>query len=47
MERLGHSSQAAALRYQHVLAGRDAAITAALDDLLDAEDEPPEAHSGT
>jgi hypothetical protein len=44
---LGHSSPAAALRYQHVMEGRDAAIAAALDDLLDAEDEPPEAQSGT
>ena len=31
MVRMGHSSSAAALRYQHVMAGRDAAIAAALD----------------
>ena len=36
MARLGHSSSAAALRYQHVLAGRDAAIAAALDELIEA-----------
>jgi hypothetical protein len=29
MVRMGHSSSAAALRYQHVMAGRDAAIAAA------------------
>jgi hypothetical protein len=29
MARMGHSSSAAALRYQHVMAGRDAAIAAA------------------
>jgi hypothetical protein len=28
MARMGHSSSAAALRYQHVMAGRDAAIAA-------------------
>ena len=33
---LGHSSSAAALRYQHVMAGRDAAIAAALDELVQA-----------
>jgi hypothetical protein len=36
MVRMGHSSSAAALRYQHVMAGRDAAIAAALDDLVQA-----------
>jgi hypothetical protein len=34
MVRMGHSSSAAALRYQHVMAGRDAAIAAALDELV-------------
>jgi hypothetical protein len=33
---MGHSSSAAALRYQHVMAGRDAAIAAALDELVRA-----------
>jgi hypothetical protein len=32
----GHSSSAAALRYQHMMAGRDAAIAAALDELVEA-----------
>lgn len=36
MERMGHASPAAALRYQHVMPGRDAAIAAALDDLAGA-----------
>jgi integrase len=36
MVRMGHSSSAAALRYQHVMAGRDAAIAAALDELVEA-----------
>jgi hypothetical protein len=31
---MGHSSSAAALRYQHVMAGRDPAIAAALDELV-------------
>jgi hypothetical protein len=35
MARMGHSSSAA-LRYQHVMAGRDAAIAAALDELIEA-----------
>jgi hypothetical protein len=43
---MGHSSSAAALRYQHVMAGRDAAIAAALDELIQAaptrpQDRPP------
>jgi hypothetical protein len=54
MVRLGHSSSSsAALRYQHVMAGRDAAIAAALDELVQAastlaEDQaaPPEWHAG-
>jgi integrase len=36
MARMGHSSSAAVLRYQHVMAGRDAAIAAALDELIEA-----------
>jgi integrase len=51
MARMGHSSSAAALRYQHVLAGRDAAIAAALDELIEAasalNERPPAAPSGT
>jgi integrase len=50
MARMGHSS-AAALRYQHVMAGRDAAIAAALDELIEAAstlaETPPPAPSGT
>jgi hypothetical protein len=48
---MGHSSSAAALRYQHVMAGRDAAIAAALDALIEAAsalaESPPPASSGT
>jgi integrase len=40
MARMGHSSSAAALRYQHVMAGRDAAIAAALDELIEARGAP-------
>jgi hypothetical protein len=51
MARMGHSSSAAALRYQHVLAGRDAAIAAALDELIGAAsalaESAPSAPSGT
>jgi integrase len=51
MARMGHSSSAAALRYQHVMAGRDAAIAAALDQLIEAAsalaERPPPAPSGT
>jgi integrase len=51
MARMGHSSSAAALRYQHVMAGRDAAIAAALDELIEAAsalvERPPPASSGT
>jgi hypothetical protein len=51
MARMGHSSSAAALRYQHVMAGRDAAIAAALDELIEAASSlagsPPPAPSGT
>ena len=45
------TSSAAALRYQHVMAGRDAAIAAALDELIEAAsalaETPPSASSGT
>jgi integrase len=52
MERMGHTSPAVALRYQHVMAGRDQAIAAALDELVQAAahhlPEPPaEPPSGT
>jgi hypothetical protein len=54
MARMGHSSSAAsaaALRYQHVMAGRDAAIAAALDELIVAAsalaEESPSTRSGT
>jgi integrase len=51
MERLGHTSPQVALRYQHVMAGRDQAVAAALDELVQAaatlaKDQPP-AVSGT
>ena len=36
MVRMGHSSSAAALRYQHVMTGRDVAIAAGLDELIQA-----------
>jgi integrase len=51
MVRMGHSSSAAALRYQHVMAGRDAAIAAALDELVPAAwaqmEDAAAARSGT
>jgi hypothetical protein len=51
MVRMGHSSSTAALRYQHVMAGRDAAIAAALDELVQAastsSEETAVARSGT
>jgi integrase len=51
MVRMGHSSSAAALRYQHVMAGRDAAIAAALDELVEAAwaqtEDAAAARSGT
>jgi hypothetical protein len=50
MVRMGHSSSAAALRYQHVMAGRDTAIAAALDELIQAastrSQDPAAAGSG-
>jgi hypothetical protein len=52
MARIGHSSQAAALRYQHVLEGRDRTIANALDELVQAaaalaDAEADEAVEGT
>ena len=41
MVRMGLSSSAAALRYQHVMAGRDAAIAAALGELVQAASTRP------
>jgi hypothetical protein len=38
MERIGHSSPAAALRYQHVMKDREKAIAAGLDRLAQAAD---------
>jgi integrase len=43
MERMGHTSPQVALRYQPVMAGRDQAIAAALDELIQAAANlPPE-----
>jgi integrase len=43
MERMGHTSPAVTLRYQHVMAGRDQAIAAALEQLVQAAANlPPE-----
>jgi len=51
MVRMGHSSSAAAPRYQHVMAGRDVAIAAGLDELIQAastrSQDPAAAGSGT
>ena len=51
MARLGHASSAAALRYQHVMAGRDQAIAATLDELVLAAfalaERQPAGRSGT
>jgi integrase len=46
MERMGHTSPAVALRYQHVMADRQAAIAAALDGLArsDAAARRPKGH---
>jgi integrase len=42
MERMGHTSPAVALRYQHVMADRQAALAAALDGLARSiQDERP------
>jgi hypothetical protein len=40
MERMGHTSPAVALRYQHVMADRQAALASALDDLARAVTKP-------
>jgi integrase len=40
MERMGHTSPAVALRYQHVMADRQAALASALDDLTRAATVP-------
>jgi hypothetical protein len=45
MERMGHTSPAVALRYQHVMAGRDQAIAAALDELVQAAANLPAVRS--
>jgi alanine racemase len=39
MNRLGHASSQAALRYQHATADRDVAIAGALSELAMAEDD--------
>jgi integrase len=44
MERMGHTSPQVALRYQHVMAGRDQAIAAALDELVQAAANLPPGH---
>jgi hypothetical protein len=44
MERMGHTSPQVALRYQHVMAGRDQAIAAALDELIQAAANLPPEH---
>ena len=40
MERMGHTSPAVALRYQHVMADRQAKLASALDDLARAATTP-------
>jgi Phage integrase family len=40
MERMGHTSPAVALRYQHVMADRQAQLASALDDLAWAATTP-------
>ena len=40
MERMGHTSPAVALRYQHVMADRQAQLASALDDLARAATTP-------
>ena len=51
MERMGHTSPAVALRYQHVMADRQAALALALDDLARLATVPakgmPRARKGT
>jgi hypothetical protein len=41
MERMGHTTPAIALRYQHVMANRQAAIATGLDDLADGRKKRP------
>jgi integrase len=41
MERMGHTSPAVALRYQHVMADRQAQLASALDDLARAATAQP------
>ncbi len=43
MRRLGHASPAAALRYQHATADRDAAIALALGQLVESARSAPTA----
>jgi integrase len=43
MSRIGHSSAAAAIRYQHVLDGQDAQIAQFLDELATAHKRPTKA----
>jgi hypothetical protein len=38
MDRLGHSTTVAAVRYQHVMADRDAAIARELNRLIEGSD---------
>jgi hypothetical protein len=44
MERMGHTSPAVALRYQHVMADRQAQLASALDDLTPGRDRETEGH---
>jgi hypothetical protein len=41
MQRIGHDSTAAAIRYQHASREADEAIAAALDDVIDAARQDP------
>jgi hypothetical protein len=45
--RLGHSTPAAALRYQHAMEGRDAEIAAKLDQLVQDDEPDPKTRKGT
>jgi Phage integrase family len=47
MGRLGHSTPAAALRYQHAMEGRDAEIAAKLDQLAQGAEPDPKPRKGT
>jgi integrase len=47
MNRLGHASSDAALRYQHATKDRDAAIAAALSNLVEKEEKNEEQETGT